>query len=158
MENDIEIRNERLQHIVGKMPSHLIRYGLYVIIVILLTLFSIVYFFKFPQTIEVTGKIMNDRSINIFFTDKKNVSNIEIGNVIKVIHKKNSIYQTYIAEIDTNIQIKDQQYTLNIKTSQLPDTIINNKRLYLYEINSSINLKIESKSKSVFQHMLQDKY
>ena len=48
-ERSFELRSEKVRNIVGQIPSSLVRYGISVIAIVLITLFSIVYFLPYKQ-------------------------------------------------------------------------------------------------------------
>ena len=48
-ERSFELRSEKVRSIVGQIPSSLVRYGISVIAIVLIALFSIVYFLPYKQ-------------------------------------------------------------------------------------------------------------
>jgi multidrug resistance efflux pump len=52
--NDIELRSEEVQEILGKPPKWLIRYGIMLIFIIIAGLFIGSYFFKYPDILQAT--------------------------------------------------------------------------------------------------------
>jgi multidrug resistance efflux pump len=52
--NDIELRSEEVQEILGKPPRWLIRYGIMLIFIIIVGLFVGSYFFRYPDILQAT--------------------------------------------------------------------------------------------------------
>ncbi|MDO4171756.1 MAG: HlyD family efflux transporter periplasmic adaptor subunit [Prevotellaceae bacterium] len=58
-ENDIELRSEELQDIIGRMPTCFERYGIIVMAVVIAALLTGTYFFKYPDTLDAQIVIVN---------------------------------------------------------------------------------------------------
>ncbi len=56
MEENIELRSEKIRHIIGKVPPGIVRYGIIVITVVVVALFLAAYFIPYPET--VNGKVI----------------------------------------------------------------------------------------------------
>ncbi len=51
-DNKIELRSERVRHIIGEIPSRVVRYGITVITIVVLGLLVGAYFIPYPETIS----------------------------------------------------------------------------------------------------------
>lgn len=61
----IELRHEPMRQIVGKMPSALMRYGIFVLIGIVLLLVALAFFIELPDTAGLTKNGENLRLIDL---------------------------------------------------------------------------------------------
>ncbi len=93
--NNIQIRSEEVQEILGHVPRKIIRYGITVILLVILVLFAGSFFFKYPDIltapVEVVSKnppVMlvakaNGNLSHIFVADSQRVNTNELLAVIK---------------------------------------------------------------------------
>jgi hypothetical protein len=51
-DNRIELRSEKVRHIIGEMPSGIVRYGITLITIVILGLLVGIYFIPYPETIS----------------------------------------------------------------------------------------------------------
>ena len=58
--NKIELRSEKVRHIIGEIPSGIVRYGITIITIVLLVLLVGAYFIPYPETISARIE-MTDR-------------------------------------------------------------------------------------------------
>lgn len=59
-EKDIELRSEEVQEVMGHMPSWILRWGITLFFVIILTLLIGSFFFRYPDTITATMTLTSD--------------------------------------------------------------------------------------------------
>ena len=59
-DNKIELRSEKIRHIIGEIPSRIVRYGITIITIVLLVLLVGAYFIPYPETISAKIE-MTDR-------------------------------------------------------------------------------------------------
>ena len=81
MEENIEIRSEKVRNIIGKMPSILIRYGIGIIASVLFLIIVGSFFFKFTPSYEVRAQVFinnSDTSIRLEVPQKM-ASLINVG-------------------------------------------------------------------------------
>ncbi len=128
--NNIELRSEEVQEILGHIPSRIIRYGIIVVLSIVLVLFAGSFFFKYPDIItanvevvtqnppaEVTANISGDMS-DIFVADSQFV---EAGQVLGII--KNSADYSHVSFLNTHL-VDIERELLNPSLFEfLPDTL-----------------------------------
>ena len=50
-DDKIELRSEKIRHIIGEIPSRIVRYGITIITIVLLVLLVGAYFIPYPETI-----------------------------------------------------------------------------------------------------------
>ena len=55
----IELRSEKVRHIIGEIPSGIVRHGIMVITVVILGLLVGAYFIPYPETVSATVQISN---------------------------------------------------------------------------------------------------
>lgn len=58
-DNKIELRSEKVRHIIGEIPSRIARYGITVITVVILGLLVGAYFIPYPETINAKVQMTN---------------------------------------------------------------------------------------------------
>ena len=52
VDNKIELRSEKVRHIIGEIPSRIVRYGITIITIVILGLLIGAYFIPYPETIS----------------------------------------------------------------------------------------------------------
>ena len=52
IDNKIELRSEKVRHIIGEIPSRIVRYGITIITIVILGLLTGAYFIPYPETIS----------------------------------------------------------------------------------------------------------
>ena len=63
--DNIELRSEKVRHIIGQVPPTLMRTGTMVITLVVIALAVAFYIIRYPITIEAQGKVSNNDSIEI---------------------------------------------------------------------------------------------
>ena len=63
--DNIELRSEKVRHIIGQVPPTLVRTGTMVITLVVIALAVAFYIIRYPITIEAQGKVSNNDSIEI---------------------------------------------------------------------------------------------
>ena len=63
--DNIELRSEKVRHIIGQVPPALMRTGTMVITLVVIALAVAFYIIRYPITIEAQGKVSNNDSIEI---------------------------------------------------------------------------------------------
>lgn len=58
-EDKIELRSEKVRHIIGEIPSGIVRYGIMTITIVILGLLAGAYFIPYPETITEKIQMMN---------------------------------------------------------------------------------------------------
>ena len=58
-DNKIELRSEKIRHIIGEIPSRIVRYGITIITIVLLVLLVGAYFIPYPETISAKVQMTN---------------------------------------------------------------------------------------------------
>ena len=59
VDNKIELRSEKVRHIIGEIPSRIVRYGITVITIVILGLLVGAYFIPYPETISAKVLMTN---------------------------------------------------------------------------------------------------
>ena len=80
--DNIELRSEKVRHIIGKVPPVLVRTGTFIITIIVIALAVAFYTIRYPITIEVEGRVMPHDTLQIavpykylyLFTEPRQVS------------------------------------------------------------------------------------
>ena len=58
-DDKIELRSEKIRHIIGEIPSRIVRYGIKIITIVLLVLLVGAYFIPYPETISARIEMTN---------------------------------------------------------------------------------------------------
>ena len=58
-DNKIELRSEKVRHIIGEIPSKIVRYGITIITIVILGLLVGAYFIPYPETISAKVQMTN---------------------------------------------------------------------------------------------------
>lgn len=58
-DNKIELRSEKVKHIIGEIPSKIVRYGITIITIVILGLLIGAYFIPYPETISAKVQMTN---------------------------------------------------------------------------------------------------
>lgn len=58
-DDKIELRSEKVRHIIGEIPSRIVRYGITIITIVVLGLLGGAYFIPYPETISAKVQITN---------------------------------------------------------------------------------------------------
>ncbi len=93
-QNDIELRSEELQDIIGRIPTKIEKYGILVMFCIIAMLLIGSFFFRYPDSLEATAVITNSTPpVNIVakttgileYVNTKNKSTVMAGEALGVI-------------------------------------------------------------------------
>ncbi len=63
--DDIELRSEKVRHIIGEVPPLLVRLGTVIITIIVLALAVAFYKITYPISIEAHGEVINPRAVQV---------------------------------------------------------------------------------------------
>ena len=63
--DNIELRSEKVRHIIGKVPPVLVRTGTFIITILVIALAVAFYTIRYPITIEVEGRVMPHDTLQI---------------------------------------------------------------------------------------------
>ena len=58
-DDKIELRSEKVRHIIGEIPSRIVRYGITIITIVILGLLTGAYFIPYPETISAKVQMTN---------------------------------------------------------------------------------------------------
>mgnify|MGYP006057966163 FL=1 len=64
--DNIELRSEKVRHIIGQVPPALVRMGSVVITLVVIALGIASYTIHYPITVEAQGKVMRNGSVELF--------------------------------------------------------------------------------------------
>ena len=64
--DNIELRSEKVRHIIGDVPPMLVRLGTVVITIIVLALAVAFYKIPYPISIEANGEVINQKTVQVF--------------------------------------------------------------------------------------------
>ena len=65
-DDNIELRSEKVRNVIGKVPPRLVSLGTVLITVIVLALALAFYKIPYPISIEATGEVINQRTVQVF--------------------------------------------------------------------------------------------
>lgn len=69
-DNKIELRSEKVKHIIGEIPSRIVRYGITIITIVILGLLIGAYFIPYPETISAKVLMTNAHQGTVEFPYK----------------------------------------------------------------------------------------
>lgn len=69
-DDKIELRSEKVRHIIGEIPSRIVRYGITIITIVILGLLVGAYFIPYPETISAKVQMTNTRQGTIIIPYK----------------------------------------------------------------------------------------
>lgn len=147
----IELRSEELQDLIGRMPSCFERYGIAIMAVVVLVMFTGTFFFKYPDTLDAQIVITNSApaatvvartSGNLEFLNKKNGRMVLAGELLAVI--ANTANHEDVIQLEKIIKKMERQeislsefvHWMDIKKLQLG----NMQRYYVVFSNAARNL------------------
>ena len=61
VDNKIELRSEKVRHIIGEIPSRIVRYGITIITIVILGLLTGAYFIPYPETISARIEMADEQ-------------------------------------------------------------------------------------------------
>lgn len=64
--DNIELRSEKVRHIIGKVPPRLVRTGTVIITLVVIALGIAFYAIRYPMTIEAQGEVASKDSLKIY--------------------------------------------------------------------------------------------
>ena len=119
--DNIELRSEKVRNVIGKVPPRLVSLGTVLITVIVLALALAFYKIPYPISIEATGEVINQRTVQVFVpykylylfdeprtahvsfegNDDASYSCNVISHNAKLIHREESNYFMAIATVST---------------------------------------------------------
>ena len=122
--DNIELRSEKVRNVIGKVPPRLVSLGTVVITIIVLALAVAFYKTPFPISIEVTGEVVSQRTIQVFMPykylylfDEPRIAHVyfegndntsyncnTISHNTKLIHREDGNYFVAIATVSTQGQ------------------------------------------------------
>jgi len=135
--NDIQLlhhtRSEEVQEIMGRMPSRIIRWGIYVIAVVMLVVLVGSYFFKYPDIIQARViisatnppvKIIARNSLPISRIMVGNNSNVAVGQVLGILsntanEEHVAIITSFCEKIDTTKMLSNFTAETDLPTNLL---------------------------------------
>ena len=119
--DNIELRSEKVRNVIGKVPPRLVSLGTVLITVIVLALALAFYKIPYPISIEATGEVINQRTVQVFVpykylylfdeprtahvsfegNDNASYSCNVISHNAKLIHREEGNYFMAIATVST---------------------------------------------------------
>ena len=82
-DDKIELRSEKIRHIIGEIPSRIVRYGITIITIVLLVLLVGAYFIPYPETISAKIE-MTDRQQGTVDIPYKYVNTVKKGKNVSI--------------------------------------------------------------------------
>ena len=167
----IEIRSDEVQEIMGTPPKWIVRWGIVIILLVVIVLLSGSYFYKYPDIIEARVTIVSEnppipiharsdgKLVRIFVADKQKVEAGELLGIIENPANYKDVYslkqfldsiQSYFAEPENfnNIHLK-QDYQLGQNHSLYASFISQLKDFQTFIRYNSFEQKIRSLEREV---------
>ena len=82
-DSKIELRSEKVRHIIGEIPSGIVRYGITIITIVILVLLVGAYFIPYPETISAKIE-MTDRQQGTVDIPYKYVNTVKKGMNVSI--------------------------------------------------------------------------
>ena len=82
-DSKIELRSEKVRHIIGEIPSGIVRYGITIITIVILVLLVGAYFIPYPETISAKVQMTNAHQGTIDFPYKY-VNTVKKGKNVSI--------------------------------------------------------------------------
>ena len=82
-DSKIELRSEKVRHIIGEIPSGIVRYGITIITIVILGLLVGAYFIPYPETISARIE-MTDRQQGTVDIPYKYVNTVKKGKNVSI--------------------------------------------------------------------------
>jgi hypothetical protein len=82
-DDNIELRSEKVRHIIGEIPSRIVRYGITIITVVILGLLAGAYFIPYPETVTAEMRLTDARHASLT-VPYKYVNTVESGMTVSI--------------------------------------------------------------------------
>ena len=146
-EKDIELRSEEVQEVMGHMPSWILRWGITLFFVIILTLLIGSFFFRYPDTITATMTLTSDNpAVQIIARANGRLTSLYIEDKQKVGSGD------YLAVIENTAVTED---ILQLRNTLVP--IVNEPDTALLLFNAERELKLGN-AQSLYTNFLRSLY
>lgn len=146
-EKDIELRSEEVQEVMGHMPSWILRWGITLFFVIILTLLIGSFFFRYPDTITATMTLTSDNpAVQIIARANGRLTSLYIEDKQKVGSGD------YLAVIENTAVTED---ILQLRNTLIP--IVNEPDTALLLFNIERELKLGN-AQSLYTNFLRSLY
>ncbi len=146
-EKDIELRSEEVQEVMGHMPSWILRWGITLFFVIILTLLIGSFFFRYPDTITATMTLTSDNpAVQIIARANGRLTSLYIEDKQKVESGD------YLAVIENTAVTED---ILQLRNTLIP--IVNEPDTALLLFNAERELKLGN-AQSLYTNFLRSLY
>lgn len=146
-EKDIELRSEEVQEVMGHMPSWILRWGITLFFVIILTLLIGSFFFRYPDTITATMTLTSDNpAVQIIARANGRLTSLYIEDKQKVGSGD------YLAIIENTAVTED---ILQLRNTLIP--IVNEPDTALLFFNAERELKLGN-AQSLYTNFLRSLY
>lgn len=157
MDENVEVRSEHLQHVIGKMPSYLVRYGALVILLVVAVLFTMGSWIKYPTVFTSEGRRVDGHTITLFASEPSSLRELRAGMPVKLESNGVVIYQLLVREVASPMDGGERGWSMDIRVSLLPDTVRLGDCTYLFTTGTPLTLRWEGRSQSILQHMWNNK-
>ncbi len=128
--NNIELRSEEVQEILGHIPSRIIRYGVTVVLSVVLVIFAGSFFFKYPDILSAPVEVLSHNApaivvakssgnlSGLFVSDSQQVA---INTVLGVI--KNPANYPHVNWLQQHLKNTGISYSDTSRLNDFPDTL-----------------------------------
>lgn len=131
--NNIQLRSDEVQEILGHIPSRIIRYGITVIVSVVIVLFIGSFFFKYPDILHAPVEVVtenppasivakvNGNLTEVFIVDSQYVSQNQLLAVVK--NSANTDHIKWLQEFVTQLPNNIENWILD-SSKIWPDTLV----------------------------------
>jgi len=141
----VELMSEPVRQIVGKMPSALVRYGIFVLMGITIFLFVLAYTLKFPSPFVLSGIVGEKGEVVLSVSDKKRLDDLRIGALFSLLNTEGEqIYRSHLENETVDVYMRNGVYKVRIE-GLIPCLVVHEGVRYLYEQGDRVMLRFEGK-------------
>ncbi len=132
IDENIELRSDKVRSIIGQIPPWIIRSGITVILLVIVALLIGSYYFKYPYTITTTVEFVekNNSFIGIVKIPANEISKVKKGQKVEINFEKTKnmnglMFISKIKDISNNVTISDENGFYTAKIDEIDNLNIN---------------------------------
>lgn len=142
--SNIELRSEKVRNIIGQIPSRIVRIGISVIFMVVLSLLAVAYFVKFTHSIDLKARLYHENNQIHYSIEvpQHQIKTIKKGQKLVISLSRQVNFSTSIQEIDTTLHVnKEHAYYLahglmSTASLQVDEAVIVDARIFTGKINT----------------------
>ena len=156
MSEPVEVKSERMQHVVGEMPVYLVRYGVFVVLFVIGILLAVGCLVCYPLTLSVRGRVAGERTITLYLSERGAARDFHADMPVELVFDGMSVGQTIIKGIG-DVQVgADGAFTLDVEVAHLPDTVRTGPFTCVFATGTPITVKTESDAHTILYYVIKN--